>query len=332
MSLSGRLVAVLAVAAALWPAAALAQQSRVELVQARGILICGVTGPEPGFSFREEGEIVGFDADLCRAIAAWLDVDVDFNFISDENRVAAVEAGAVDVIVRTTAATIAVGSEVEFGPAVFHDQQRLLVRGDSGVARLDDLAGDVICVQRGGPAEANLMEALRVQELRSAVLAYEEVTQAFLALMSGRCAALSAESSKLGALRALAPDPAVFILSGEALSIGPLAPLYRPGDSEWSRVVNSTIWGLIRAEELGVTGADAREPGRLEAAAEGEEALRDLIETGRDALVRVLAIVGNYGELYDRWFGPESAVPIQREGTPNALARDGGAMMSWPLR
>jgi general L-amino acid transport system substrate-binding protein len=322
------LVGLLMAAAVIWPGTAHAQPTRVELVQERGVLICGVSRQAPGFTFLEEGEVVGFDADLCRALAAWLEVDVDFNFLSSENRAPAVLAGAVDVVIRTAPETIAAGDVVEFGPVVFHDGQRLLVRAGSGIGGLDDLTGELICVQRGEAAEARLMEALRDRHIRAAVLAFEEPMQAFIALMAGRCAALSAESSRLGALRGLAPDPATLVVTGESLRNQALAPLYRAGDPEWARVVHWAVSGLILAEELGVTGADARDPGRLAATAAGDEALQSLIEAGNGAMLRVLARVGNYGEIYERWFGPGAATPIPREGTPNALTRDGGAMTS----
>lgn len=326
------LVGLLTAAAVTWAGPAHAQQTRVELVQERGILICGVSRQAPGFSFLEEGEVVGFDADLCRALAAWLGVDVDFNFLSSENRAPAVLAGAVDIVIRTAPETIAAGDEIEFGPVVFHDGQRLLVRAGSGVGGLDDLAGELICVQRGEAAEARLMEALRDREIRAAVLAFEEPMQAFIALMAGRCAALSAESSRLGALRGLAPDPAALVVTGESLRNQALAPLYRAGDPEWARVVHWTVSGLIMAEELGVTGADAGDPESLAGAAGDDEALQNLIAAGNGAMLRALARVGNYGEIYERWFGVQTATPIPREGTPNALARDGGAMTSRPLR
>ncbi|MGV2481779.1 UNVERIFIED_CONTAM: amino acid ABC transporter substrate-binding protein, partial [Salmonella enterica subsp. enterica serovar Weltevreden] len=38
----------------------------------------------------------------------------------------------------------------------------------------------------------------------------------------------------------------------------------------------------------------------------------------RDFVVRVIRAVGNYGEIYDRFFGPKSPFHIPRTGTLNA--------------
>ena len=45
--------------------------SRLDLVQSRGELLCGVSGKIPGFSFLSpEGRYAGLDVDICKAMAA----------------------------------------------------------------------------------------------------------------------------------------------------------------------------------------------------------------------------------------------------------------------
>ena len=45
--------------------------SSLDRIKERGYLICGVNGNLPGFSFvNSDGDYVGIDVDLCRAIAA----------------------------------------------------------------------------------------------------------------------------------------------------------------------------------------------------------------------------------------------------------------------
>ena len=47
------------------------QRNQMGIVQARGELQCGVSGELPGFSFSQSnGDYVGLDVDICRAIAA----------------------------------------------------------------------------------------------------------------------------------------------------------------------------------------------------------------------------------------------------------------------
>src|SRR3972149_9037701 len=51
-------------------------RSRLDVVRARGRLICGISGTTVGFRFVEPrtGETVGFDADFCRALPAFTNV------------------------------------------------------------------------------------------------------------------------------------------------------------------------------------------------------------------------------------------------------------------
>jgi general L-amino acid transport system substrate-binding protein len=89
---------------------------------------------------------------------------------------------------------------------------------------------------------------------------------------------------------------------------------------------------MVLAEELGITSAIARNPSRLAEIAGRDPVAKSLIELKGGAMARVLRLVGNYGEVYDRYFGPRSRTAITRENTRNELARSGGAMSSRPFR
>ena len=55
---------------------------------------------------------------------------------------------------------------------------------------------------------------------------------------------------------------------------------------------------------------------------------------GKDWAFNSFKMVGNYGEIYDRYMGDGSpeGIGIPREGSPNALWTDGGLMYSPPFR
>jgi general L-amino acid transport system substrate-binding protein len=95
------------------------------------------------------------------------------------------------------------------------------------------------------------------------------------------------------------------------------------------------IFGLINAEELGVTQAnvdeiangDSIEARRL-LGAEGEWGQADL-GLDADAIAQAVKAVGNYGEIYDRYLGPEG-LNIPRG--PNNLWTQGGLIYAPPMR
>jgi general L-amino acid transport system substrate-binding protein len=310
-------------------------RSRLETVAARGRLICGVSGATPGFSFPDpaSGRMTGFDADFCTAVAAYIDVpSVEFVNLTSANRIPAVTAGSVDVVFRTTTVTVSRNEQVDFGPVTFYDGQRLLVKTGSNIRGLDNLNGARICVHAGTTSEKNIGDQLRNRNFRFQLITFAEAAQAFQGLVAGRCDVFTTDASQLTAFRATAPNPADFQLVGREFSDEPLAPMYQQNDSRWAAAVNWTVWGLILAEELGVTQAVANNPSRISEISGRDPVAKGLLEWNRGAMVRVLKLVGNYGEIYNRYFGARSRTAITRDGTRNELGKDGGAMTSRPFR
>ena len=310
-------------------------RSRLDVVRARGKLICGVSGTTPGFAFPDptSGRMIGFDADFCNAVAAFLDVpEVEFVNLTGANRIPNVISGAVDVVFRTTTQTLTRDDQVDFGPVTFYDGQRLLVRTASRIRGLDDLNGARVCSFSGTTSERNITDQLRQRGFRFQLITFQEAKQAFDGLVAGRCDVFTTDASQLTAFRATAPNPADFAVVGREFSDEPLAPIYQENDSKWADVINYTVWGMILAEELGITSASARNPGRLAEITGRDPVAKGLIELKGGAIARVLRLVGNYGEVYNRYFGPRNRTAITRGNTRNDLARSGGAMSSRPFR
>lgn len=310
-------------------------RTKVDTVKARGKLICGVGGATPGFSGPDpvSGRMVGFDADFCWAVAAFLDIpDVEFVPLTAAARLPAVVAGSVDVVFRTTTVTITRDDQVDFGPVTFYDGQRLLVRADSRINGLDDLRGARICVHTGTTSERNVTDQMRQRGFTFQLITFAEAKQAFDGLAAGRCDVFTTDASQLTAFRATAPNPADFKVVGREFSDEPLAPMYQENDSKWADVVNYTVWGMILAEELGITQAVARNDARMAELVGRDPVVKNFAEIKGGAILRVIRLIGNYGEVYDRYFGRREKTAITREGTRNQLASRGGAMTSRPWR
>ena len=82
------------------------RQSRLELIQQREELICGVSGKIPGFSFlKSDGSYQGIDVDICKAFAAAFIGDsskVQYRPLTAAERFTAVRTGEVDLLSRNT--------------------------------------------------------------------------------------------------------------------------------------------------------------------------------------------------------------------------------------
>jgi general L-amino acid transport system substrate-binding protein len=306
----------------------------LDAVRARGHLTCGIAGDQPGLSrIDASGSVTGFEADICRAVAAAIlgtGERVEFRKLGTIRDF--LGASDVDLVVHGLTWTFARETElgVRFGPVTLYDGQALLVRG--GATSLDDVAGHRVCA-RTSPGEIirNLQRTFAGRSIALDVHAHTTRAAAEDAFFGGGCDVLSADASELAAAlltRSHVADE--FAVLPERLSKEPLAPLMRRGDDDFFDVVRWTVFALIDAEELGITGrtADASrdDPRRRDFRAAASERLG--LRAGWT--LDVVRAVGNYGEVYDRNLGRDSAAHMPRGA--NDLWRNGGLMYAPPIR
>lgn len=315
------------------------QQSRLEIVKSRGVLICGVNGQLPGFSFVDEnGEYSGMDVDICRAVAAALFDDptkVEFRNLSSQERFTAVQTGEVDLLSRNTTATLnrdtAVG--LEFAPVVFYDGQGMMVMKSAGINSLEDLAGKTICVKSGTTTELNLADQMRKLGIDYQSVVIEDDDALYAAYAQGRCEGVTSDRSQLTARRSILPNPEENVILDVVMSKEPLAPAVANGDSAWSDTVKWVIYALIQAEEFGITSANistfaTTEDPSIKRFLGTEGTLGQDMGLPNDFAMRAVKHVGNYGEIYDRNIGQ----PFGLERGLNGLWTNGGLMYSLPFR
>jgi general L-amino acid transport system substrate-binding protein len=318
-----------------------AQKSRFDVVQARGKLVCGVSGEVPGFSFVDKsGKYSGIDVDICRAIASALFDNpdaVEYRNLTAKERFTALQTGEIDILSRNTTWTASrdTANGFEFAPTVFYDGQGMMVRKDSGFKTLADMKGASICAQIGTTTELNLADQMRKLNIEYKPVTFEDINATFAAYQSGRCTGVTADRSALIARRSLLPKPDDHVILDSLLSQEPLAPAVLNGDSKWSDTVKWIVYSTIAAEQLGITSKNLDEQAKSTNAevkrflgAEGE--LGKGMGLSNDFAARVIKHVGNYSEIYDRNLG--SATKFNLPRGLNKLAKDGGIMYAPPFR
>ena len=324
-----------------------AETSRLDLVQQRGEVLCGVSGKIPGFSFLSpEGRYTGLDIDICRAMAAAFvgnSESVQYRPLTAPERFTALRSGEIDLLSRNTTHTLSRdasgGNGLSVGPVVFHDGQGLIVPTASGVRSMGDLRGKPICVGSGTTTEQNLNDAFSAQGLPYKPIKYQDLNQVVGGYLQGRCAAMTSDRSQLAAARSGFAAPNAHQILGERLSKEPLAPAVVGGDQRMSDAMTWVVYALIEAEERGITQNNVDAMVSKAEADPSQTALRRFlgIDGGLgsklgladDFVVQIIRATGNYGEIYDRHLGPKSAVDIPRGA--NRLAEDGGLMIAPPF-
>lgn len=314
----------------------------VETIRQRGRLVCGGRTDLPGFGYLDDnGRNVGFDIDVCRAIAAALLDDpeaVEVVPLSAAERGPALQTGEVDILSRN--ATWTSSREAQWGNftwIMFYDGQGFIVPADSGITSLEQLNGATICVTSGTTTELNLADAFRQRGLDFTPVTFEDTASVYGAYQDGRCDAATSDLSQLAAVQSGFENPDAHMILDITISKEPLTPAVPAGDDQWFDIVKSVLWGLIEAEEYGVTQANVdqminSEDVRIKRllGSEGDWGQTDL-GLPPDAIAKAIRAVGNYGEIYDRYMGPNGASFTLDRGLNN-LWTNGGLIYGVPLR
>jgi general L-amino acid transport system substrate-binding protein len=314
----------------------------IDGVKSRGKLRCGVSDGIPGFSALDaKGRWTGLDADFCRAVAAAVLGDpekVQFVPLKSSERFPALIAKAVDLLVRNTTWTMRreVLLKVSFPGILYYDGQGFMVSAASGVKSLDELKGATICVEKGTTHEEQVGDWFAARNAKVELIVVDSSAEVAKAFFSGKCRAYSSDASQLAAVRTQAPGGAqAFVILPELISKEPLAPAVRRDDADWVRLVRWVLFSLIAAEEGGITRANAKSAvaqargAAMRRIAEYQARYGKALGARDDWFVQAVQAAGNYGEMFERNVGAESALKLERG--PNRLWNRGGLMYAPPL-
>ena len=323
------------------------EDDRLAQVIERGELICGVNGELTGFSFLDaEGNMVGFDADFCRAVAAAVLGDseaVEFRPLTADQRSAALQTGEIDVLIRNT--TWTVNRDATWGlfaPTTFYDGQAIMVNStETDATTLEELDGADICVLSGTTNSLNLADAERVAGIEfNEVREYESGDDLYPVYTEGGCDAATSDRSQLIAQRTTFENPDDHLILDDVLSKEPLGPVVPLGDDQWFNVVKWVIYATIEAEELGITSENVEDMAAtsenpvvlrlLGEVPEGDEPFESGLGLDADWVVTMIGQVGNYAEIYDRHLGPSTPIALPRG--LNSLWTDDGLLYAPPYR
>jgi len=321
-------------------AGATANAATVDDVRARGVLNCGVNDGLPGFSEPDpSGNWHGFDIDICRAISAAIfgaPDKVNYVAVSTAGRFDALAKGDIDVLSRNSTWTMTRDTTLglDFAGVAYYDGQGFMVRADYGMRSALELVGARICFITATTTEENAAEFFSSRGIDVTLMPFDSRAEAHQAYAEEKCDALTADSSALAAERSQMPTPNDHVVLPEIISKEPLGPVTRDDDPAWTDLVRWTLFGLINAEEQGLTAtalaADAAnaDAERARAVALGKPAAAAL-KVDEDWLANVIAGVGNYGEIFARNLGVDT--PLEIERGINAPWNAGGILYAPPM-
>ncbi|MBQ4309005.1 MAG: transporter substrate-binding domain-containing protein [Lachnospiraceae bacterium] len=143
------------------PAETEAAGSDLDAIIGRGVLVVGITDFEPMDYTDENGEWIGFDADMARAFAEELGVDIEFVEIDWDNKILELNSGAVDCIWNGMTLTDEVMSAMECTAPYMSNSQAIVASADAAAAitSIEDCAELSFAVEAGSAGEAAAEDA-----------------------------------------------------------------------------------------------------------------------------------------------------------------------------
>jgi general L-amino acid transport system substrate-binding protein len=345
--------------------------STLDTIIARGSMKCGVKESQYGMGYLDAGTGVrsGLDISYCRGVAAALglnpDTDIEYIPASGSDRFDKLASGTIDVLIRTTTWTTSRDADLnaDFAGMNFFDGQGILVREDVFPAAAagnsaSGLNGANICVGIGTTTEGNMVDWFSSRQISFTSVPVADAAEATAKFIDGSCDAFTGDMSAMVAKKwQLDGDDSMggvgIWIAQELMSKEPLGAATRDMDSDFKDVVAWVWYGMVTAEENGVTAANAAD--MAAAACDGSDpgVCRLLTENlglgttdnplAGDWMQAVLGAAGNYGEAYDDAFcdGTYDGVSgsdamtgclISRSGTLNALVSEGGIQYAPAMR
>lgn len=153
-------------------------------IKSSGTLTCGVFGDivPLGFQDPKTRSIVGFDVDVCAAIAEDLKVKLDLKTLSVEARIPALQTGRVNVVAAAMGYTPVRAKQINFSSAYYQTPIPVLVKADSAIKTLDDLKGKKVSAIRGSTPELFARQTLKDTD----VVTFDDGPSAYLAMQQNK--------------------------------------------------------------------------------------------------------------------------------------------------
>jgi general L-amino acid transport system substrate-binding protein len=313
----------------------------VKAVKDRGEVLCGVHQGRYGFAIADsQGKWKGLDVDYCKAVAAAVLGDagkVKYLPMGSVQRFPALQSGEIDMLSRTTTVTLTRDSALglNFGPPTFYTGTGFMVRKAIGATKIEDLNGAAVCVFPGSTTEKNIAALFASKGMEYTPVVIESSKQLVGAYMSGRCDVLSMDQAGLpGHKQFDADNPDEHVILPGVFSKEPLGIGVRAGDDQWFDIIKWVTHVTFNAEEWGISSENVDQ---MKAESKDINVQRLLgvkgdlgkkLGLGNDWAYNVIKQVGNYGEIYDRNWGP----PLNLARGVNELWTNGGLMYGFPMK
>ena len=210
-------------------------------------LKCGTFADVPPFAAPDPKtrEMVGFDVDMCKALAKHLGVSATVTPLSVEARVPEVQMGRVDVTIANLAYTTSRASQIQFSDPYYVAKEVLAVRASNPAATPADLKGKRISAAKGSTSELSITlngsDPVTFQDTGSAYMALQQNKSVGMVANTMTITKLVNQSQASGSPLKIVPAPMLL----EPVGIG-----MKKGEAQLLAKVNEALYAMDKAGEI----------------------------------------------------------------------------------
>jgi glutamate/aspartate transport system substrate-binding protein len=247
--------ACLALALGSFPAWAQSADAAMARIRAHGEVVIGYRQSSIPFSFLDTSQKpVGYTIDLCMAVVDTLrrktsrpDLKVRYVPVDLSTVIPLLQNGSIDMECGSTVHTLKRAEQVDFSFITAAAADHLLVKADSKVQEIEDLAGQTLAVPAGS-TNAALAQSINTQkQLNIRFIFVKDQAEGFLTLSTGRAAAYMSDDVILSGLRQRSGKAAAFRITGRNLSYLPYGIVIAPNNSALESTINGTLAGIFKS-------------------------------------------------------------------------------------
>lgn len=247
MTMKTTILGLALIAAALAPLASPAMADHLQDILNSKQLRCGTFADVPPFAAPDPKtrEMVGFDVDLCKAIAAKLGLAANITPLSVEARVPEVKLGHVDVTIANLAYTLSRAQQIQFSDPYYIAKEMLAVKAsDPGTARTD-FKGKRLAAAKGSTSEL----AVKLNELDP--LTFEDTGSVFMAVQQNKAVGMVANTMTITKLVKDSQSTAVPLkMIQDPMLLEPIGVGMKLGEPALLAKVNQTLAALDNDGEI----------------------------------------------------------------------------------
>lgn len=311
--------------------------SKIEQIKVRDKIRCGSNLQVRSFAYQEDGMWHGVDADFCRVFAQALLGDSQkiemVNVVP--NRVAeALNQDKIDVMLSGAGyvAAMETAQKAVSAGVLYHDHQMVMTK-DVNATDLEQMKGKKICLSTDTDYFQNFDNYNTRHGLGITYLSFDNLAKAKEAFLLNRCQMMTASGLMLNGILQDMPAGKAKILPN-FISLKPVYAFVQKDSTDFRLAIKWILNALLLAEQHGINVQNleffaSNDNQEIRNLLGDDETLWQNMNVNPHWVREVIALLGNYADIFDRNMGNASDYKLlRREG---CLVKDGGTVYPVPF-